>query len=97
MSQLDLDNHQRVRPFLVVRVLLWMTNHPAPLVFQMQGKGSRAPQLIKQRGLPGGGCASADPGTACVRKGLLPVGDSLRGPQTQAEKKRKKEGGPRGG
>ena len=97
MSQLDLDNHQRVHPFLVVHVPLCMTNHPASLVFQMQGRGSRAPPLIKQRGLLGGGGASADPGTACVRKGLPPVGDRLRGPQTQAEKKRKKEGGPRGG
>ena len=53
-----------------------------------------SPALIKQRRLPGGGGASADPGTARVRKGLPSVGGSLKGSQTQAEKERNKEGGP---
>lgn len=55
-----------------------------------------SPVLIKQRQLPGGGGASADPGTAGVRKGLPSLGGSLKGPQTQAEKERTKKGAPRG-
>lgn len=47
MSQFDLENHQRVHPFLVVRVLVWMTNHLAPLVLQVHGRGSHVPRTHK--------------------------------------------------
>lgn len=94
MSQFDLDSHQRVHPLLAVCVPVWMAHRLAPLVLQMQGRGSHAPPLIKQRGLPGGGGASADPGTACVRKELKSTGDSLRGLQTQPRRRERKKGAP---
>lgn len=96
MSQFDLESHPRVHPFLVVRVPVWMTNQLASLVLQAQGRGSHVPRTLKAEAASRRRGASADPGTAGVRKGPPSAGGSPKGPQTQADKKRTKKRAPRG-